>query len=326
MEKLFKKYFSGTCTPNEYSQVVGFINQSANDQVSDEFLKKFWDGIGLNVSDIKNPELLDRIHHRIALNENKPVQRKLTFYKISLQIAAVLLVGLVLTSVWAYQNFNLFGASVITQQISTPYASRTVFELPDGSKVWLNAGSSISFPANFDKKMRSVKLIGEAYFDVKKDEVPFLVETSELTVNVLGTAFNVMAYKDELTSVTLERGKVELQIEGKTLGYINPGQQAHFVEGSNNLSIETVDSEVFTSWKDGRLIFQAEPLVNVTKRLERWYNLKINIHDKSLINLKVTGKIEMESFSEVLDLLELTLPIEYRYSKSERTLTIYKKK
>lgn len=326
MEKLFKKYLAGTCTPDEYSEVVDFINQRGNDHILDEFLKKYWDGIRLNISDIKNPELLDRIHHRIALTENKSIQRSLRFYKISLQIAAVLFIGLILASVWAYQNSGLFTASEITQQISTPYASRTSFNLPDGTKVWLNSGSSISFPSNFDNKSRSVKLIGEAYFDVKKDKIPFLVETSGFTVKVLGTDFNVMAYKDELASVTLERGKVELQKEGKSLGFINPGQQAHFVDGSNNLAIDTVNPEIFTSWKEGRLIFQAEPLVLLAKRLERWYNLKINIEDKSLNGLKVTGKIELESFSEVLGLLELTLPIDYQYSKSERTLTIYKKK
>lgn len=326
MEKIFKKYIAGTCTPKEYSEVVDLINQRGGGRVLDESFKKYWDGIGLNVSDSKNQALLDRIHHHIALAENKAAQRKLTFYKISLQIAAVLLVGLVLASVWAYQNFNLFGPAVITQQISTPYASRTSFDLPDGTKVWLNAGSSISFPGSFDNKSRSVELTGEAYFDVRKDKIPFLVKTSEFTVNVLGTAFNVMAYEDELALVTLERGEVELQKEGKLLGTLNPGQQANLVEGSDNITIESVDPEIFTSWKEGRLIFQADPLVQVAKRLERWYNLKIDIDDQSLNNLKVTGKIEMESFSEVLDLLELTLPIEYQYSKSERTLTIYKRK
>lgn len=326
MEKLFKKYVAGTCTPEEYSKVVDFINQRGNDYVLDEFMKKYWNGIRLDVSDGKNPMLLDRIHHHIALTETKAAQRKLIFYKISLQIAAVLLIGLFIASVWTYQNYDRFVSSGIKQQISTPYASRASFELPDGSKVWLNAGSSISFPANFDNKSRSVELKGEAYFDVRKDKIPFLVQTSEFTVNVLGTAFNVMAYENEPASVTLERGKVELQNEGKLLGYLNSGQQAQFIDGSDHVAIETVNPEIFTSWKEGRLIFQAEPLVHVAKRLERWYNLKINIDDQSLNNLKVTGKIEMESFSEVLDLLELTLPIEYQYSKSERTLTIYKKK
>lgn len=326
MEKLFKKYIAGACNPEEYSKVVDFINQRGNDHGLDDFLKKYWNGISMNTSEVQNPALLDRIHHHIAITENKAAQRKLTIYKISLQIAAVLLVGLVLASVWNYENSKYHTNSAITQNISTPYASRTSFDLPDGSKVWLNAGSTISFPANFDNKSRLVKLEGEAYFDVKKDEIPFLVQTLEFTVNVVGTAFNVMAYKDELALVTLERGKVELQKEGKILGILNPGQQAHFIDESDKIAIETVDPEIFTSWKEGRLIFKAEPLVYVVKRLERWYNLKITIDDQSLNNLKVTGKIELESFSEVLDLLEFTLPIKYQYSKDERTLTINKRK
>lgn len=327
MEKLFKKYLAGTCSPEEYSKVIDFINQSGNETVMDELLKNHWDVIHLKTSDIKNPQLLDQIHHQIALAENKSIQRKLNIYKISLQIAAILIFGLIITSVWFSQNAEQVASSdIITQQITTPLASRTNFELPDGSKVWLNAGSSISFPSKFDGKSRSVKLTGEAYFDVKKDEIPFLVQTDEFTVNVLGTAFNVMAYEGESAFVTLERGKIELQNAGKSLGYLNPGQQAQFVDGIDEMTLETVDTKIFTSWKENRLIFQYEPLELLAKRLERWYNLKINIDDKSLYSLKVTGKIELESFSEVLDLMELTLPIRYQYNKNERTLTIYKKK
>jgi ferric-dicitrate binding protein FerR (iron transport regulator) len=192
--------------------------------------------------------------------------------------------------------------------------------------VWLNAGSSISFPGKFDGKTRSVKLIGEAYFDVKADQIPFLVETPRFTVNVLGTAFDVMAYEGEPASVTLERGKVELQNEGKSLGFLDPGQQAQFSQGSDKINIDKVESEIFTSWKENRLIFQSEPLELLAKRLERWYNLTIVISDPSLNSLKVTGKIEVESFSEVLDLMEYTLPIKYQYNKNERILTILKKK
>ncbi len=324
MEKIFKKYLNGTCTPDEYRMVNEFIQNRGNDKLLDGLMKNAWKSTEFQGIETENIDLLGRIHHQIALKENKSSNRNLAIYRISLQIAAVLVVGLIFTSVWFYSN-RVYTPEIV-QNISTPLASRTSFELPDGSKVWLNAGSSISFPGKFDGKSRSVKLIGEAYFDVKSDQIPFLVETPKFTVNVLGTAFNVMAYNGEPASVTLERGKVELQNEGKSLGFLDPGQQAQFSQGSDKINIEKVESEIFTSWKENRLIFQSEPLELLAKRLERWYNLKIVIGDPSLNNLKVTGKIEVESFSEVLDLMEYTLPIKYQYNKNERILTILKKK
>lgn len=324
MEKLFRKYLNGTCSPDEFQVVNEFIQDRANDKLLDGLMKKAWNSTEAQGSEAEDVDLLGRIHHQIALKENKSAHKNLTIYRVSLQIAAVLILGLIFTSVWFYSDRVL--TSEIIQKISTPLASRTSFDLPDGSKVWLNAGSSISFPGKFDGKTRTVKLIGEAYFDVKTNQIPFLVETPKFTVNVLGTAFNVMAYEGEPASVTLERGKVELQNEGKSLGFLDPGQQAQFLTGSDKINIENVESEIFTSWKENRLIFQSEPLELLAKRLERWYNLKIVIGDPSLNNLKVTGKIEVESFSEVLDLMEYTLPIKYQYNKNERILTILKKK
>jgi ferric-dicitrate binding protein FerR (iron transport regulator) len=324
MEKLFKKYLNGTCTPDEYRMVNEFIQNRGNDKSLDGFMKRSWNETEAESTEIQNADLLGRIHHQIALKENKSVHKNLTIYRISLQVAAVLILGLIFTSVWFYTS-RVYTPEII-RNISTPLASRTSFELPDGSKVWLNAGSSISFPGKFAGKTRSVKLIGEAYFDVKADQIPFLVETPRFTVNVLGTAFDVMAYEGEPASVTLERGKVELQNEGKSLGFLDPGQQAQFSQGSDKINIDKVESEIFTSWKENRLIFQSEPLELLAKRLERWYNLTIVISDPSLNSLKVTGKIEVESFSEVLDLMEYTLPIKYQYNKNERILTILKKK
>lgn len=324
MEKLFRKYLNGTCTPDEYRMVNEFIQNRSNDKLLDGFMKNAWNRTDVQNIETEDVDLLGRIHHQIALKENKSSNKSLAIYRISLQVAAVLVIGLIFTSVWFYSN-RVYTPEIV-QNISTPLASRTSFELPDGSKVWLNAGSSISFPGKFDGKTRSVKLIGEAYFDVKSDQIPFLVETPKFTVNVLGTAFNVMAYEGEPASVTLERGSVELQNNGKSLGFLDPGQQAQFSQGPDKINIESVESEIYTSWKENRLIFQSEPLELLAKRLERWYNLTIVISEPSLNNLKVTGKIEVESFSEVLDLMEYTLPIKYQYNKNERILTILKKK
>ncbi len=325
MEKIFRNYVAGTCSPEEYRQVIEFIQKAENNQAIGEQMKRVWTRFSYVKDDLNNSELLDRIHHQIALAESRQNQKKLKTYRMGLQVAAVLIVGLIVTSIWNFGRQQSASCPIFMQEISTPLASRTSFLLPDGSKVWLNAASVISFPSSFDSHSRTVKLSGEAFFDVKKDKVPFKVETSGFTVNVLGTAFNVMAYQGEQASVTLERGRVELKRDKSTLGTLLPGQQASFSSDQDDVKIQQVDPSLISAWKENRLIFQEEPLEILAKRLERWYNLKITIEDKTLNRLKVTGKIELESFSEVLDLMELTLPINYRYNKDERTLTIYKK-
>jgi ferric-dicitrate binding protein FerR (iron transport regulator) len=211
------------------------------------------------------------------------------------------------------------------QTISTPLASKTTFQLPDGSTVWLNSGSSISFPDEFNGDCRLVKLEGEAFFDVKKGEKPFRVETSHFTVGVLGTAFNVMAYAGEVPAVTLERGKVTLETASKKQAALLPGQQAVVDTVKQSISLNNVEPNLFSSWVRNQLIIKNEPLGTVINKLERWYNIEIDLADQSLRDIQMTANIEFESIREVMELMELTLPVKYEYHKNTRKLVVSKK-
>jgi len=141
-------------------------------------------------------------------------------------------------------------------------------------------------------------------------------------VEVQGTSFDVKAFANEGFQATLVEGSVK--VKGKNNNNevtLQPGQQANI--SGNVINVGDVETELFTSWKDGKLIFRDEQLPSVAKRLERWYNVKIELSgDKRLTEIRYNGTLEMESFSEVLQLLKVTAPIDYFYNEKNRTIKI----
>lgn len=251
--------------------------------------------------------------------------RSRSLYLKVASIAAAFILGILITT--AVKDYSsLFGNKTAQlQNISVPYGAKTNIELPDGSLVWLNAGSSLSYPSKFNKT-REVTLIGEGFFDVRKDQKPFIVETNYGEVEVKGTSFDVKAFADDYLQTTLVSGSVLVREKGNGKEVtLKPGEQANVV--GDQIDIKRVETEIFTSWKEGKLIFNNEYLPIAVKRLERWYNVKIVLEkDKRLQKIKYNGTLELESFSEVLELLKVTSPIDYSYNEKTRTIKIFYKK
>ncbi|MGM0376309.1 MAG: FecR family protein [Bacteroidota bacterium] len=317
MKNLFNKYIQGNCTREEYKRVIEFIQKPENDLYINGLLLNNWKNILNNESTITpNQKILDSVHHQIALKETSTSQKTIKLYRGLLTTAAVLLIGLIIGSVFYVQSQI---PEVTTQSINTPYGGKTHFSLPDGSIVWLNSGTTFSYPDRFEDE-RIVELDGEAYFEVEKQKEPFIVKTSFGKVEVLGTSFNVKAYKEEIFETTLESGSVVYTNPAGRKAVLKPGSQV--VYSSDKCFIQQVETEIYTSWKDGKLIFRNEPLQNIITSLERWYNVDIKLEDERIKNLKYTGTIEMESFSEILELIKATTPIEYSFDRNSRVLTI----
>lgn len=238
-------------------------------------------------------------------------------------VAAAFILGLVISSVIYFAGKNLPQNGLQVQEVSVPYGARTNFMLPDGSTAWLNSGSTLSFSPN-PKDARSVTLNGEAYFEVVKNGTPFIVSTVYGNIQVLGTSFNVKAYGNGEFESTLIEGSVQVDGSGNQSLRLVPGQQS-YLNAQGELNIRKVDPEIFTSWKEGKLIFYREPFAKMAKRLERWYNVTIEVNDEEMKDLWFTGTIEMETLSEVMDLISRTMPVQYDYNQKIRTLRIYKK-
>lgn len=171
-------------------------------------------------------------------------------------------------------------------EIAVPNGSKTKLTLQDGTKVWLNAGSKIQYDSDFGKKNRLLKLSGEAYLEVAKDEnCPFIVDAGEIKVKVLGTCFNVRAYKDnEEIKVALLRGSVEMETNNGDMLRLVPKDIAHFNTQTKETGIchNTGCSQNCIGWIDNKFIFNGESFEQITKILERTFNVKINIHRESI--------------------------------------------
>jgi len=287
-------------------------------------------------------QLLNEVHHEINLGQNsrskismnepwivlmKPFQIRVFIRRIS-KIAAILFLPLLFT--FAYYLF--FGSKVkiseqttVYNEVSTPLSSKASFTLPDGTNVWLNAGSTLIYPLHFSDNSREVSLSGEGYFEVIHNEKAlFKVKTDELIVTAYGTSFNVMAYPDEQSSeITLVEGSIKMEnTDMKYSTYLEPSQRAVFSKNSGKISKSSVDTRFYTSWKDGKLIFRNEPMAEVVKKLERWFNSTIILENRVLRNHRFTGNIEMESLEEVMVLISITTPIKYEYNKDKREMRI----
>lgn len=252
--------------------------------------------------------------------EPKPAKSK-TLILWAASVAAAFLIGAIISTVVIKSTNHETTPIAQLQKIVTPHGAKTNFQLPDGSIVWLNSGSELSFPSQFDGT-RPVTLTGEAFFEVEKSAKPFTVSTIYGEVEVQGTSFDVKAFRGENFQVTLEEGAIIARAKNidKELA-LRPGQQVNLL--GDKMVVSEVQTDLFTSWKEGKLIFRDEELPLVAKRLERWYNVKIELaEDKRLTRIRYNGTLEMESFSEVLQLLKITAPIDYTYNEKTRTIKI----
>ncbi len=197
--------------------------------------------------------------------------------------------------------------------------------LADGTRVWMNAGSELSYPVVFDSVSREVTLKGQAYFEVAKSTVPFIVKTGQMDVRVLGTSFDVMAYEDEpMVQVTLEEGKVQIHT-GMRESVLVPGEQAVFVRGDSTLSVQQVNTESYTGWRNGEFIFDNESFASVGRKLSRWYDMDVVI-DERLQSESLNGSLKRyESIQEFLNILQLTDKIEVIYHDGQVEILLKEK-
>jgi len=195
--------------------------------------------------------------------------------------------------------------NITLNTVSTPRGGQYQVVLSDGSKVWLNAASSLRFPAVFKGKTREVEITGEAYFEVAKNAaMPFVVKTGRFVVEVLGTHFNIMAYNNEsFIKTTLLEGAVKVR-SGTSINFLKPGQQALLNAQGQTKIIEDVDVDDETAWKNGLFQFKDAGIETVMRQAERWYNVTISYEGKIPVK-QFTGRISRDvKVSELLNMLK----------------------
>lgn len=250
-------------------------------------------------------------------------KHRLGWLKYAAAVAAIVSVGYFSFRGGQSNVESSFGDIVIT----TPQGSRTQLALPDGSKVWLNAGSTISYSQGFGHTTRLIRLIGEGYFEVAHDErLSFSVESDNMRVKVLGTKFNFRDYPtDAEATVSLAEGSVAMNSQKLPADdrLLKPGQRATVDKRTGLIHVENYEVANAPQWTNGKLIFDGQPLPEIVKTLERSYNVKITIQDKNLLVLRFYGDFlrQEQTLSEVLDALARTGKI--RYEQKGKNVTLY---
>jgi transmembrane sensor len=232
-------------------------------------------------------------------------------------------------------------------EILTGTGSRTHLSLPDGTKVWVNAGSRIDYAKTFGVTTREVELTGEAYFDVAPDAgKPFVIHTRKIDIRVLGTSFNIKSYpSDRTTEATLIKGSIEVSIRNspsekiilrpnqklvvsnddtllkvpETRGHLVKADHLPMVIGKPTFE-EHTGAMIETSWVENKLIFQAEEFSELAKQMERWYGVSIRFDNPRLEELQFTGIFEKETIQQAMDALKLTASFNYTIEGTQITI------
>lgn len=277
----------------------------------------------------------------IAQDKEEPetLPRRFKWLKWTAAAAIILLAGW-----YVFKKESTPGGSIsphslaLNSEVSTKNGSRSKVMLPDGTQVWLNAGSKLTYGKAFGQTLREVSLTGEAYFDVVKDSSkPFLIHARNIDIRVLGTAFNVKSYPGEKTTETsLLRGSVEISIHNRpeekiilkpneklvvaaedSLAPATPQTIAKHLPATPAVVLEEVHFDekenvvVETSWMENKLIFSDESFTDLAQKMERWYGVKIIFNDPSAESLRFTGTFKGESLQTALRALKITANFDY---------------
>lgn len=208
-------------------------------------------------------------------------------------------------------NFKAATNRIAANTIKTPRGGRYQIRLPDGSMVWLNSASSLSYPTSFRGSERRVKLIGEAYFEIAKNErIPFRVESNNQVVEVLGTHFNINSYEDEdYTKTTLLEGSVRVILNlpdssSPNMKLLKPGEQSLISSSQPKIRVENTDTEKAVAWKNGYFKFKNTPIKDIMREIERWYDVEL-VYDGKIPSDEFTGYVSNNvKISSVLKILE----------------------
>jgi len=322
-EEILLKYISGQANANEIKNVRAWAAASEERQRELSRIKNSWilSGLGTDVDRmIKEPEIrhiLEKIRFIIKKEHKKSLRLKFLKYA-----AALFLIVSISGSVGYFISRSTIPASEYAG-IIVPNGERSKVILPDGTTVQLNGGSLLKFTADFHSGKRTVFLDGEAFFDVTHDQShPFIVETGDLQIKVLGTRFNVSSYPDDKTITTsLEEGKVEVRIEGQGDTYLTPSEVLKFDKLTGKATKQTVNDYRFSDWTKGILNIKSETIEVLAKKLERRFDININFGDHEVRKHIYSGSIKDENLDTVLEALKFTSSL--KYEKQGKTITFY---
>ncbi|MEG1543927.1 MAG: FecR domain-containing protein [Tannerellaceae bacterium] len=321
IEEILPRYCSGEATIEECRMVEEWIQQSDENY---RIVKQMYT-IDQVVATVQMESKVDMEKALASVNRkmsNAPSH--ITWFTWVQRLAAILFIPLFIA--FAVQNFVPSKAEIAQMiEVKTNPGMTTTVDLPDGSKVYLNSESSLTYPSFFSKDKRSVKLIGEAFFEVQKDpKHGFIVSTLNHTqIEVLGTTFNVEAFeRDSFISTTLVEGKVRFAYQKNrqpATVVMTPGQKLMYDRTSSQVKLIQTNGETETAWKDGKIVFQATPLPEALWMLEKRFNVTFVLSNDRLRGEAFNGSFTNQRLERILEIFKISSNIKWRYLDTRDT-------
>ncbi len=337
---LILMYFEGDCSKADEKKVLDWKNNNEENRKEFELLKNVWDTQDLTLPQVDVEKSLEVVKQRISNYADDSEMQRLKIIKIQhkkklsqfinsftlpsyLKTAAVILI--LFSGIYFFSK--LFQNNLM-REVIIKHKELKEITLSDGTKVKLDAGSSIKFPDKFEDDKREVFLNGEAYFKVTSDlQTPFIVHTNQAEITVLGTKFNVRAWdQTHKVAVVVVDGKVSLRPEGvnnnKSVVIISAGQISVVDENGLLLNPVYTDTELHLAWLNREYYFQSAPLGEVLNQLKRWHDIEFSLPVDSYVDNRITVNLENKPIEDILDLISLIMNFKYVMNGNSVTFTI----
>lgn len=321
-EETIIRLILGELSPEEKEETLAWIANSPENRDEYYRLKNLWALVSHNsVTHTAEKEDVQKFLGNVRTSKMNQLRKRLFVFS---RYAAVILIAFFIGKL-VFQKPGEAQEPLAFNEVVVPSGQMAQLTLSDGSVVFINSCSKLRYPAKFKTGERKVFLSGEAYFAVVKNiHAPFIVETNKRAVKVLGTTFNVMAYPDDKYYLTtLIEGKVILlDSTGSEMAQLKPGEQFLFDNSKESYTVKVVQTDLFTSWKDGLYQFDHETLKGLTEYLERIFAVEIHIEDPEIENYKFTGTISRNvSFEQILKIIQISSPIKYKLKENHGAIT-----
>lgn len=321
-ESLLIKYLNRCCSKDEILEVEEWIATSKDNAEKLFELERIWsikDELQFSQSHSINRAydcFLSNIKSKNCTPEPKSIHKKIVWNYM--RYAAIILI-LISVTINIYQWRQTY-LPINSNTIEVPSGQSILLTLSDGTRVWLNSKSKLSYPSSFGEENREVCLEGEGYFEVEHNpKIPFIVKLPDIKIKVLGTKFNARAYHDEVTKVTLIEGKVDIsESDGKNSIILLPNEQAIYSTTLGLYKEYMPESDLSSRWTSGELSFSDQSLDEITHTLERHFDVKITLTDTTLLTERFTCHTPPKtSLVEILELLKNTRKVDYKVTDRE---------
>lgn len=318
LQDLLVKYATGVISDHELEELTHSLKDKSKATKIKRYLDKDWKSLVSDHSTLTK-ERIDMSFESILLRVQQAEHKRQRWRMALSKIAAAFIGVVVLAGVLWQRTQNASELSSEMHMVQTAVGEQKTIMLPDGSKVFLNVDSQLSYPKTFSGDLREVFLEGEAFFEVQKNaQKAFVVQSGNLQTRVLGTSFNINAYEANVT-VSVATGQV--RVSSETLhALLKPGQQASYKERFNEMTTSVVSAESIASWRTGHVQFTQTPLSEVIEAMERWHDVRLEVIDADMERCLVHATLDLNDLEACLDVLAYVLHAEFEYKDHNHIL------